>query len=353
LLSNANSGIPEGASVRAVREDPKKDGILYAGTESGMYISFDEGQKWTSFQQNLPITPINDIRVFRNDLILATMGRGFWIMDDISPLHAKAELNKTQLLELQPAIKYNYRGSSKDDIPEYPSPAANIHYFLQSVPESIQIDILDKNDQLVNSYFDKGKGTTTDVKRDMATGFYNSPGKRVLSKNKGLNSFQWDMTHFGPWSDNDKRAYMNGPSVAPGNYTVKMTIGDQILTQKLTILADPRVIATGTTQKDMDAQIELSIKIRDLLSDANSYADEIKKKLDVVKGKSKSKSQKLENILDQLQTADGTYMKPMLIAQIGYLASMLKQADQMPGKDAYLRFENLAKELEMIKAIKN
>jgi hypothetical protein len=280
------------------------------------------------------------------------MGRGFWIMDDISPLHAKASLNTTQLLDIQPAIKYNYRGSSKNDIPEYPAPAANIHYYLQSEAESVRIDIFDSNGQLVNSYFDKGKGASTDTKRDMATGFYNSPGKRVLSKNKGLNSFQWDMTHFGPWSDNDKRAYMNGPSVAPGNYSIKMTVGDQILTQKLTILADPRVISTGTTQTDMDAQIALSLKIRDLLSDANAYAEDIKKELVMVKGKSKSKAQKLQSILDRLQTQDGTYMKPMLIAQIGYLASMLKQADQMPGKDAYQRYENLAKELGEIKAIK-
>uniref|UniRef100_UPI004049BFEB WD40/YVTN/BNR-like repeat-containing protein n=1 Tax=Fulvivirga sp. TaxID=1931237 RepID=UPI004049BFEB len=352
LLSKSNNGIPNGASVRVVREDPKKDGILYAGTESGMYISFDEGKNWTSFQQNLPVTPINDIRVFRNDLILATMGRGFWIMDDISPLHAKEELGSNQLLDIQPAIKYNYRGSSKGDTPEYPSPAVNIHYYLQAIPESIQIDIVDANGKLVNSYLDNGKGAVMESKRDMATGFYNSPGKRVLTKNKGLNTFQWDMTHFGPWSDNERRSFMNGPSVTPGTYTVEMSIGDERFSKTVNVVADPRVLTSGTTQKDMDAQIALSIQIRDLLSDANTYAKEINKELDLVRGKSKSKTLRLQAILDKLQTPDGTYMQPMLIDQIGYLASMLKQADQMPGKDAYMRYENLSKELETIKMMK-
>ncbi|NJN42503.1 MAG: hypothetical protein HC811_10045 [Flammeovirgaceae bacterium] len=125
------NGIPSDYPVRTVREDPVKEGLLYAGTEYGLFISMDDGATWKSFQQNLPVTPVTDIRIFRDDLILSTMGRSFWIMDNISPLRSWTGLNSasTHLFPMKDAFRNRYGASGRNEIPSYPAAGVHIDYF--------------------------------------------------------------------------------------------------------------------------------------------------------------------------------------------------------------------------------
>lgn len=344
-ISTPNNGFPENTPVRVVREDPDKEGLLYAGTEYGMYVSFDDGKKWHPFQQNLPITPIADIKVFRKDLVIATMGRGFWIMDDLSALHQVEDWQESKLLTPAASIKYIYRGSRKGEIPEYPAPSASIYYYLQEKPKEVSLEIRNADGELVNAYFNK-ESSEKSGSRDMRTEFYTYEGKAGLQDKKGLNKFAWDMSHYGAWTNN-ARAFNYGPMVAPGQYTLVLNVDGVESKESIEILADPDVLSSGISLEDMQAQEELSLKIRALQSDANQFLAEVQRQR--ITTKNKRQITKLTEIEARLVMADGIYMKPMLTNQISYLYNMLRQADQKPGEDAYERFEELKKQLEELK----
>ena len=123
LLTNGKNGIPADYPTRVVREDPNREGLLYAGTEFGLFMSFDDGKAWKAFQQNLPVTPVTDIKVYRNNLALSTMGRSFWILDDISTLHSwekSVEESITTLFKPRDTHRFRYRSFGRSDVPDYP-----------------------------------------------------------------------------------------------------------------------------------------------------------------------------------------------------------------------------------------
>ena len=129
LLTDGKNGIPIDYPTRVVREDPDREGLVFAGTEFGLFVSFDDGESWKSFQQDLPITPVTDIKVYRKDLAVSTMGRGFWVVDDISPLHQWEQIvEKTTYGLFKPMDSYRYRarGSQRGTVPEYPSPGLSL-----------------------------------------------------------------------------------------------------------------------------------------------------------------------------------------------------------------------------------
>ncbi len=351
-LISDNNGIPADYPVRVVREDPAREGLLYAGTEFGMFVSMDDGESWTPFQQNLPVTPITDIKVVRNGLAMSTMGRGFWVMDDVTPLH---QLNgdvanaPAYLFKPDNTIKYVYRGNNESDNPHYPTPAVTISYHLGNVPSGdITLEITDASGKVINT-FNSADGAEGNGGRNMATGFFGSAGKATLTKLEGINRFDWDMTHMGAWSSNAKRAFLGGPSVAPGTYTAKLTVGDQTMSQSFEVMIDPRVEATGTTVADLKEQEALSLKIVALQSEANKFLAEVKEQQKTAKNK--KQIAKLAKLDEELVMQPGIYMQPMLTNQISYLGSMLKQADQKPGKDAYERYEELKAKLASLKAM--
>ena len=357
-IADGTNGIPADYPVRVVREDPDKEGVLYAGTEYGLFVSFDDGANWESLRQNLPQVPITDIKVFRQDLVLSTMGRSFWILDDVTPFHQMTDAVKNasaHLFKPNTTIKYRFRGNEDSEEPHYPSPAAIITYHLKDVPEGdLKMEFYDAEGNLVNEYSSTGDGKANGG-RNMATGYYSSSGKATLTKKQGINRFNWDMTHKGAWSSNARRAYTNGPSVSPGTYTVKMMAGGQTMEQSFEIVIDPNVEATGVSVADIKEQEAISLKIRDLQTEANKLSAEVSEKKKALEGSSKSKDKKelakLANMEAELEMADGIYMQPMLTEQISYLASMLKQADQKPGQDAYDRYEELKAWLERVKAM--
>ncbi|SVD52851.1 uncharacterized protein METZ01_LOCUS405705, partial [marine metagenome] len=223
-LTTGTNGIPADYPTRAIREDPDREGLLYAGTEFGMYISFDDGAHWQTFQLDLPATPITDIKVHRKDLVLSTMGRSFWIMDDISPLHQITEQqSRADAYLFQPTDVYRMRWSgarSVDDgaAPEYPPFGAIFYYyFADDAPDgNVMLEILDETGNLVRSYSTDSTATDTHPR-----------GTPVLANNAGMHRFAWDLRYPGPIAVEEGANGGRGPMAVPGMYRVRLTAGSQ------------------------------------------------------------------------------------------------------------------------------
>ncbi len=334
LLTDGKNGIPADYPTRVVREDPDREGLLFAGTEFGLFVSFDDGKSWEPFQQNLPVTPVTDIKVHRKDLAVSTMGRGFWVMDDISPLHQwERTVGKSSADLFQPRDSYRYRarGTRRGTVPEYPSPGVIIDYILIEEPGGeITIKIRDSSGETIRTFSSAGPESGERSTTAMGTGFTMRTGTTPLKKSAGTHRFRWDMRHAGAWDENPSRAFRNGPMAAPGKFTVTMSVDGKPKRQSFELLADPRIAKSGVTQADLEAQEKLALELRDLLTRAKKLAAEE------------------DSPKDALVTAGGPYPQPMLIDQIRYLASMIDQADHRPGRDAYERYEELKKQLEIL-----
>ncbi|MEO0339036.1 MAG: hypothetical protein AAF242_07455 [Bacteroidota bacterium] len=353
LLTDGQNGIPADYPVRVVREDPDREGLLYAGTEYGMFISFDDGKSWQSFQQNLPVTPITDIKVHRKDLVLSTMGRSFWIMDNLSTLHQKADAltaSEAHLFAPKEHIRYRYRGRSGSEHISYPLPMATIEYYIpEGIKEPIKLEIFDAGGKMVRTYLSSNanKQKNAKVVRDMATNMVAYSINSRLSNSPGMHQFQWDMRHTGSWDASARRAYSRGPMVTPGVYTVRMSIGENTMEQELNLMMDPKVESSGVSLADLKAQEQVGLEIVSLLTEVKKMSHQINKDLGKLKGKKdasaeeKAKLAKLEEVKKMLNRAQGTYTKPMLIDQINYLFGIVGRADQLPGKDVFDRLEEL------------
>ncbi len=262
LLTNGSNGIPSDFTVRTVREDPEREGLLYAGTEFGLFVSFNDGKNWQSLQLNLPVTPVTGIQARHKDLILSTQGRSFWILDDVTPLHQINEsIAKSELHLYEPRDAYrvnNIAGGDGDEdgiTPEPPPGDALIHYYLSSEPDDeVLLEILDAGDQVVRSY-------TSDEEEAKKGAF------EKLLKEPGMNRVAWNLTYKGP----DKPegiitfGYGGGVKAPPGTYRVRLTAGGETQTQSFQVLADPRL--DDVTQQDFDEQFRLAIQIRDTMDE--------------------------------------------------------------------------------------
>ena len=354
-LTTGRNGIPEDFPTRVVREDPDREGLLYAGTEFGMFVSFDDGLHWQSFQLNLPVTPVTDIKVYRQDLVLSTMGRSFWIMDNVTPLHQLREDSTGARCHLFPprdAYRMHYRSRSfrgSSSVPEYLSPGVMIDYSLADEPDGeVVLEILDANDKMIRSFASKRQaiqpeGLTFDALREELK----RVGGSRLPKSPGMHRFFWDLRHAGAWTQRAGRGGRSGPVVVPGIYQAKLSIGDWTHTERFRVRVDPRVMQDGVTHADLIAQESLGLRVRDLLSMANRVAARIHKARESADVNQKNK-ERLAAVYDDLVTASGPYPQPKLIDQISYLFSMLNSADQKPGRDAYMRFDELNQELSAV-----
>ncbi len=352
LLTNGTNGIPADYPTRVVREDPDVPGLLYAGTEFGMFISFDDGKNWQAFNQNLPVTPITDIKVHQQDLVLSTMGRGFWIIDDITPLHQLEDLAATpKLLPIRDAYRTGYRGGNS--VPQYPESPVAINYYLPEDTEAdISLEIINDEGMVVRSYSTKKVNEVMKAvnERDMATGFIPQGYSDALKQSAGLHRFHWDMRHTGTWDDNPRRSGWGGPMAAPGTYTVRMKVGDQEMTQSFMLNPDPRLEDVGVTKSDLEAQEDLALKVRDLYSKAKQLSFAVNQSMKKAKeaGAEAEQMDALKEMHMALETQDGRYMKPMLVSQIGYLNSAINGADQHPGNETQKRYETLKQEYKSL-----
>ncbi|MDP5054044.1 MAG: hypothetical protein NWP69_09645, partial [Congregibacter sp.] len=358
LMTTGDNGIPADYPVRVVREDPVRPGLLYAGTEHGLFISFDNGAQWQSFQQNLPVTPVTDIRIFRDDLVVSTMGRAFWVLDDISalrqaPMPITGDAAQTAVL-FEPAKTVRYRDRPSYDsrdpkaIPQYREPSAILDYYLpEGVTGPVTLEILDANGAVVNAFSNDSsvdaneRGELID---SMALNEIRYVKQSSLTSTPGINRFHWDMRYRGPWQEDEKKRFTDGALAAAGTYAVKLSLGEQVLTQALTIVMDPRAARIGVTEAHVAAQLKLQRQVLELLDQARRKAHSLEQELEKLAaagGADDDRRAALESAISLLVTEEGTYMEPKLISQISYLSRMLDQADQEPGGEALARYAEL------------
>jgi photosystem II stability/assembly factor-like uncharacterized protein len=265
-----NKGIPDTTFVRAVREDPKKRGLLYAGTEAGVYVSFNDGAEWRSLQLNLPTAPIHDLAVKNNDLVLATHGHAFWILDDISPLRQYSdEIAKQDMHLYTPGTATRYQNSSEEPpkpilVGQNPPPGALIYYFLKEKPKGeTTIEILDAAGSVIRKY---SSNKTEEL--DEPLNPEDKKPEKELKAETGLNRFLWDLRYSGSsrvpdyylWEYKDGS---RGPLALPGKYQVRLTVDGKSTTQPFEVTMDPRV---NVSEADLQKQFELLIQVRDQLS---------------------------------------------------------------------------------------
>ena len=354
LISSDSNGIPSDYTSRVVREDPVRAGLLYAGTEFGLFVSFNDGKSWDKFQQNLPVVPITDIKIFRGDLILSTMGRAFWILDNITSLRQK-EINALNdspwLFQPDTTIRYRYpKVRSGGTFPRYPRTSVIIDYYIPKGNKlPIQLDILDANKKVVASIVSNKNqlNKTTEIEDMNLSQVFRYVDRRLETK-PGLNRFNWNLQQKGAWAQNANRRYRNGPMVAPGKYTVKLTVGGKSFEQSFEIKIDPRVKAEGISETDIVNQIAMQQKVIDLLSKARKLQAKLEKEARKLKGKKSSRLQTINYTLKQLRNDRIVYPQQMFVSQVGYLLNMIGGADQIPGKEAEDRLKELIKQFEKI-----
>jgi photosystem II stability/assembly factor-like uncharacterized protein len=357
LLSTESNGIPSDHTARVLREDPVRKGLLYAGTEYGVFVSFDDGKNWKPFQQNLPVTPITDLKIFRGDLVLSTMGRGFWILDDITSLRQSAitELNDEPVL-FEPDTTIRYRRPmlrSKGTFPSYPETRVLIDYYLpDSVIGGLKLEILDKKNEVLGTVFsDSTQLSSEEEVENMNLSKSFSYVSEKLDNKPGLNRYAWNLRVKGLWNKNKKRSYKNGPLVPPGSYVAKLTLGSQTLEVPFEIVMDPRVRDHGLTETDLVKQWEMQIQVRELHEEVHRFQEELEKEIESLKGKDdqEKRLQEVGLLLAEVKNDEGAYPQEMLLSQVSYLYSMVNGADQVLGEDASKRYEELSAKFEELK----
>jgi len=353
------NGIPEDFNARVLREDPVRPGLLYAGTEYGVFVSFDDGQSWKEFQQNLPVTPITDIKIFRGDLILSTMGRGFWILDNITTLRQQQVNNlgnSAVLFKPDNTIRYRNPKSTYTDFPEYPGASAIIDYYIPEGYEGgVQIEILDAQNRQVATIF--SDSTELESKEVVVEDMNLSETFRYVDKKldpkPGLHRFSWNLRQKGAWRKYEDRRYRGGPLVAPGVYKVMLRAGGVTTEQSFELLIDPRIAESGITKADIEEQLAFQNQVIDLLSEARKLQAQLEEEAEELKGKkAKAKQerlQKVNSVLKKLKNDEGAYPQQMLVSQISYLLNMVSGADQLPGKDARVRLQTLTNDFKAVK----
>ena len=345
-ITTGENGVPGNHPVRVVREDPDREGLLYLGTEFGMFISFDDGGTWQSFQLDLPVTPVTDIKVVHGDLVLSTMGRGFWIIDNLTPLHelgdrvagASAHLYGVRdVYRLRYGGGFGGRGGAR---PSYPQAGARIDYTLTGdVTGPLTLEITDGEGNLVRSFSSQGPGEyTVPAEPGMREWRLERFGTPRLPSGAGTHRFTWDLSHPGPWAPNPGRSGRGGPMVPPGTYTARLSAGDWSASRTFEVMLDPRVAAEGIDGELVRRQVDFALEVRDALSEARLAVHRINQARERGGGEL---ADEVEAVEKELVTEPRRYSRPMLVDQLQYLYGNLTRADQETGEDAVRRYDQL------------
>lgn len=355
LLTDGRNGIPGDSPTRVVREDPGRPGLLYAGTEFGMYVSFDNGAHWQSFQMNLPITPITDLKVAHNDLVISTQGRSFWILDNLSPLHqltAQVAHSAAHLFTPEQAVRHGARpgfgGARGAAGPEYPAPGAQIDYYIGSAPTGgVVLEILDGAGKVIRTFSSAAAATVG--RGDAAGGIRGRAVPARIEKTPGMYRFTWDLRYPGPWESAARPQGPNGPMAAPGRYAARLVVGSYASTRPFTLIEDPRVTEDGVTTADLRVQLDHNLRTRELVSAVNKLVARVTAAQNRLRGASGAAGDTLARVTElarHLITPAVRYSRPELQTQITYLYGMTNDADQKIGRDAVERYDVLKKELD-------
>jgi photosystem II stability/assembly factor-like uncharacterized protein len=274
------NGLPATSYVHVVREDPKKTGLLFAGTETGIFVSFDNGGHWQSLQLDLPPAPVHDLAIRGDDLIAATHGRAFWILDDITPLREITDAVQKESAHLYSAITaIRYRGGAFPvpkgwSLGNNPPAGAIIDFYLKAAPQKpIQLEILDSDGKVVRKFSSEKKKEDETPKEDAVD---LEDKHETIPAEIGLNRFVWDL-HTEPASKVPGSITwgggVEGPFVLPGTYQVKLTADGTSYTTSIEVKLDPRV---STSPDDLKKQLDLGLKIRDRVTEAHDAVNQMR-----------------------------------------------------------------------------
>ena len=393
------TGIPDNDFTRVIREDPVRRGLLFAGTETGLYVSFDDGAHWQSLCLNMPAVPIHDVVIKDDDLVVATHGRSFWILDDISPLRQVSDEvceASVHLFQSRPTTRFlaamsysmpptpgknfaflgpfqaTYRQqeiATGEKVKKYldagqnPPDGVVIHYVLKEQPQGeVTLTFLAASDQIIRTFSSEEK--EEQPRQEAGKDKEKKKKEPRVPKAAGANRFVWDLRYEPPSGiegDRESEEIMKGPLVPPGVYQVHLTVGDQIYTQSFAVVKDPRVT---TFQEELQQQYDLLLDIRAKVSEVHEainalrsirrQADEWEQRtrgLDiheslVTLGKSlKNKLTAIEERLIQPKVKDqmDTLSDPMrLSAKLAALAGTVASADAPPTRQAVFLFDDLS-----------
>jgi photosystem II stability/assembly factor-like uncharacterized protein len=370
------NGIPEYDFPHAIREDPKRAGLLFMGTEHGIYVSFDNGAEWQSLRQNLPDVQVSDLLIENNDLVIATHGRSFYIMDDISPLRQlspKVISGGANLFEPNPVVRSVTR--------------AGIDYWLAKDADTLTVDILDSKGAVVRSYVSsaaedakarggrggRGGGAAADAPEGAVAdegggggGGGRGGAARPPSRKAGTNRFTWDLRYPGAltfegmiyWGASEA-----GPTAPPGTYEVRLTANGVTETRPLVVSKDPRL--TNVSDADLEQQFKFATQIRDKTTEANemvvrireikkNIAERVKKdpSLDAAGERLATKLSAVEEDLYQVQNRsnqDPLNFPIKLDNQIAALMRVVETGDAKPTDQSYEVYKVLIDRLEAIR----
>ena len=367
------NGIPAGQIINAVREDPERKGLLFAGAEKGVYVSFDDGANWESLRLNLPATSVRDLIVKSDDLVVATHGRGFWILDNITPLRqldrpeggpaptssrtdgAGAPPRRSNIMLFKPQTALRVRANLNTDTPlppdepagENPPDGAMIDYFLsKDASGPVTIEIKDGKGQLVRKYSSADTPVQANPKRLRIPSYWIRPPQSVSTK-AGMHRFLWDM-HYTPVPNVEPEfpmtaTYRNtaprttSPWVEPGDYTVTLTVNGKTFTRPLTVAMDPRVKASAA---DLQEQFDFSRRLYQLrlkLAPIGEKFDEIAEQLTKLKARAAERpdlTQKLEAFVQTLMKFGPPHPRPGASPSLFVLDSTTQLFDEIEVADA-------------------
>ncbi len=405
------TGIAENDFTRAIREDPVRRGLLYAGTETGVHVSFDDGEHWQSLRLNLPAVPIHDLVIKDTDLVAATHGRSFWILDDITPLRYISEQVQdapVYLFKPRPAVRFiTSWGYSRASAPgifyrntgdimitarrelkpggetvdrnlnagENPPDGVLVYYFLKQKPEGeVKLTFLDAQGEQIKSFTSEQAQSQSPKAEDAPPEAPDEEEDREkkdprVHKEAGMNRFLWNARYPDPKKVDGyvaSEAVMAGPVTAPGTYHVQLAVADQTLTEAFEVQKDPRVPAT---QEDLDSQFKLLLKVRDKLSETHDAINTLRnirqqvedwekrtrerKDHEAVSSAARSLKEKLSPIEDELtqsraKTRQDTMNFPAkLNGKLAWLAGVVASAQAAPTRQQYELYADLAGRIDV------
>ncbi|MBI5085000.1 MAG: glycosyl hydrolase [Acidobacteria bacterium] len=362
------NGIPDGAFTRVIREDPNARGILYAGTETGMYVSFDDGDSWQSLQLNLPIVPITDLAVHKGmkELVVATQGRSFWILDDMTVLHNWQAAGDT-FFPVKDAWRMpggRFRGQPGAAIGENPPSGVVLNVWLKDKPSGeATLEIVDQSGKVIRKYSSKREAAPPgEADAEPEGGRRRGGPSPRLDLKQGLNTLAWDLRH------EDAKSFpglimwagsVTGPRAAPGRYTARLTAGEKKLEASFEVKADPRL--TSVTLDDLKKQEALLLQIRDKLTETHEAIlkiRDIRKQLDEWAGRDKSLEAQAKELGKRLtaveeelyQTKNRSGQDPLnypikLNNKLAALAGVAGSADSRPTDQSYQLHEELTSKI--------
>jgi hypothetical protein len=362
--------LPDNSYVHAVREDPAKKGLLYAGTETGVCVSFDDGAHWQALQLNLPVTPIHDLIVHNDDLVVATHGRSFWVLDSIAPLRQLTAAVANEPAHLfAPATawrtRFGHYRTRRYPVGENPLEGAYIYYWLKDAPkEPAKLEFLDAQGKVIRKFSSEVKKKAEDKDE-----FDAEPEVEHIPAEVGLNRFVWDLRYEPPAKipaaiyDNGQPA---GPLALPGAaYQVRLTVAGKSYTAPLEIKMDPRV---KTSADELRAQFDLLMKLRDReeemnrailgIRDLRTQLQSLEKRLGAkeetktVTGSGAELRKKIAAIEEELIQVHATAQEDeanyptKLNSKLGYLTGVVDSADAAPTEAELAVFVALDKQVE-------